>query len=411
MDWKKNPVAVLAVLSVIHLLAHIDRNMVMGFSPQITRDLDLSNTQYGFLVGAVWVLSFGVMAMFMGTLADRYARPRVIAAGIAIWSACTWASGQATSFEQMILARFFVASGEAALVPAAVSLLIELFAEKRRASVVGVFFLGIPLGIGISFLLTGTVGATLGWRGTFSWLGIVGVAIALPLSLLSEARGQKDPPARGEPFVRQIGAVWTALRTTPALGQVIFGFVLIHVAFAGLAFVQLWLVRERGLDAADIATRIGGLQLLFGAIGSLSGGVLADRLAGRFRGGHAGFVVLMIVLCTPLMMSCRFTPAGSGIFYTGLCAGFFLPLAVYSPSLCLIQNLVPDNMRSTITGVTMMCINVVAIALGNLTVGWTTDHLLAAGSPHAYTWVLLGTDLVVASAALMYGLASRSRAP
>ncbi|MGF6633912.1 MFS transporter [Paraburkholderia sp. MM6662-R1] len=81
MFWKKSPSAVLASLLVIHLLAHIDRNMLLGFSPQIIKDLALSNTQYGFLVGAVWVLSFGVMAMFMGTLADRFSRTRVIAAG------------------------------------------------------------------------------------------------------------------------------------------------------------------------------------------------------------------------------------------------------------------------------------------------------------------------------------------
>ncbi|MGN5480777.1 MFS transporter [Cupriavidus basilensis] len=140
----------------IHLLAHIDRNMLLGFSPQIIKDLAINNAQYGFLAGAVWVLSFGVMAMIMGALADRFSRTRIIAAGILIWSVCTWASGHAQSFEQMAIARFFVASGEAALVPAAVSLLAELFPEKRRGTAMGLFFMGIPLGIGCSFLLAGT---------------------------------------------------------------------------------------------------------------------------------------------------------------------------------------------------------------------------------------------------------------
>ncbi|KAF7960255.1 hypothetical protein AWV80_35485 [Cupriavidus sp. UYMU48A] len=143
MLWKKSPSAVLATLLTIHLLAHIDRNMLLGFSPQIIKDLAINNAQYGFLAGAVWVLSFGVMAMIMGTLADRFSRTRIIAAGILIWSVCTWASGRAQSFEQMAIARFFVASGEAALVPAAVSLLAELFSEKRRGTAMGLFFMGI----------------------------------------------------------------------------------------------------------------------------------------------------------------------------------------------------------------------------------------------------------------------------
>ena len=62
MFWKKSPSAVLASLLAIHLLAHIDRNILLGFSPQIIGDLGLSNAQYGFLVGAVWVLRFGTMA-------------------------------------------------------------------------------------------------------------------------------------------------------------------------------------------------------------------------------------------------------------------------------------------------------------------------------------------------------------
>ncbi len=113
--------------------------------------------------------------MFMGSLADRFSRTRVIAAGVAIWSVCTCASGYAHSFEQMVVARFFVASGEAALVPAAAALLTELFSERRRGMAMGIFFMGIPIGIGCSFLLAGSFGAAHGWRGTFYALGLIGI--------------------------------------------------------------------------------------------------------------------------------------------------------------------------------------------------------------------------------------------
>ena len=409
MNWKKSPAAILATLLTIHLLAHIDRNMLLGFSPQITRDLGLSNAQYGLLVGAVWVLSFGVMAVFMGTLADRFSRPRVIAAGILIWSACTAASGAAHSFEQMVAARFLVATGEAALVPAAVSLLIELF-TARRSSAVGVFFMGIPLGIGFSFLLAGTLGASQGWRDTFYLLGATGCAIALPLLLLRDRRdadGDSAEAEPGAPFARQVRQVLGALRGNPILLLTIIGFVLVHMAFAGLAFAQLWLVRERGLNAADIARQIGGLQLVFGVLGSLVGGVSSDRLARRIKGGHAGFVVVLIALCGPLMIAYRFAPAGSALFYAGMCAGFFLPLSVYGPALALIQGLTPARMRATITGVTMMSINVFAIALGNAAVGAASDRLGAAGYSAPLTTVLLATDILAITAALFFALAAR----
>lgn len=406
-SWKQNPQAVLIALLVIHVVAHIDRNMLLGFSPQITADLSLGNAQYGFLAGAVWVLSFGFMAVFLGSLADRFSRTQVIAAGILIWSVCTAASGAAQTFGQMVVARFLVASGEAALVPAAVSLLVELFKTRRAGTAVGVFFMGIPLGLGLAFVLAGTLGSTLGWRATFYALGAIGVVIGLPALLLKDDRGGQDAAARGAPFGQQVRNVFGLLRGSPTVRHTVIGFVLVHMAFVGVAFAQLWLVRERGLDAASMAQRIGMVGLVFGVLGSLAGGVLGDRLAQRLPGGHAGFVVLLILVFGPLMVAYRFAEVGSPLFYAGMCAGFFLPLATYGPSLALIQGLTPDAMRSTITGVTMLLINVFAIAIGNLVVGGISDRMAAAGSSHALTHVLLATDLLVIAGALFYALAAR----
>jgi len=412
MRWKDHPRTVLIALLLIHVLAHVDRNMLLGFSPQITRELGLSNAQYGFLTGAVWVLSFGVMAVFLGSLADRFSRTRVMAAGILLWSACTAASGAAESFGQMVAARFLVASGEAALVPAAVSLLAELFVVQRRGAAIGVFFMGIPLGIGVSFLLAGSLGATQGWRSTFFTLGLVGVAIALPLALLRDRREVQEShedAARGAPFVRQVQAVFATLRATPTVVWTMVGFVLVHMVFAGLSFAPLWLVRERGLDAAAIARQLGALQLVFGALGSLAGGVLGDRVARRVKGGHAGFMLMLLAVCGPLMIAYRFAPAGSMLFYVGMCAGFFLPLATYGPANALIQGLTPMRMRSTVTGLTMMLINVFAIAIGNLAVGALSDRLEAAGSPQPLTAVLLATDVLAIASGLFFALAARGQ--
>ncbi|MDM0019249.1 MFS transporter [Variovorax saccharolyticus] len=406
MAWKKNPSAVLAGLLFIHLLAHIDRNMLLGFSPQIIADLGISNAQYGFLVGAVWVMSFGVMALFLGSLADRFSRTRIIAAGVFIWSLCTWASGHAQSFEQMALARFFVASGEAALVPAAVSLLTELFPEKRRGTVMGVFFMGIPMGIGVSFLLAGTFGAAHGWRSTFYTLGVAGVVIALLLSFLKDDRSNAPAHERGAPFVLQVRTVLGQMRQRPALLFLIVGFVLIHVLFAGLSFTQLWLVQERGLDAASIASRIGALQLLFGALGAVVGGVVGDRLARRIPGGHAGVIVLFIALCAVPMIAYRFVAPGSWLFYLGMCAGFFLPLGSYGPANAAIMGMVPPQTRSTVSGFTMLCINILAIAVANLVAGRAVDVLIAQGVSSPLTHVVLATDVVGIGSIFFFALAA-----
>jgi predicted MFS family arabinose efflux permease len=393
-------------LLFIHLLAHIDRNMLLGFSPQIVADLGISNAQYGFLVGAVWVMSFGLMALFLGSLADRFSRTRIIAAGVFVWSLCTWASGHAQSFEQMALARLFVASGEAALVPAAVSLLTELFSEQRRSTVMGLFFMGIPMGIGVSFLLAGTFGATHGWRSTFNTLGVVGIVIALLLAFLRDDRGQVAEHERGAPFFQQVRTVLGLMGSTPALLFMIIGFVMIHVLFASLSFTQLWLVQERGADAASIASRIGALQLLFGTLGAVIGGVAGDRLARRIPGGHAGVIVLFIAVCAVPMIAYRFADPGSWLFYIGMCAGFFLPLGCYGPANAAIMGMVPAQTRSTVSGFTMLCINVLAIAIGNLAAGKAVDMLIAQEVSAPLTHVVLATDVVGIGSIAFFALAA-----
>lgn len=236
---------------------------------------------------------------------------------------------------------------------------------------------------------------------------MIGVVIGLPALPLQDDRAQLGEAKRGAPFGQQLRNVVGLLRGNSTVAHTVAGFVLVHLAFVGVAFAQLWLVRERGLDAAAMAQKIGLVGIVFGVLGSVVGGVLSDRLARRLPGGHAGFVVLLILVCGPLMVAYRFADPGSALFYVGMCAGFFLPLATYGPSLALIQGLTPDAMRSTVTGVTMLLINVFAIAIGNLAVGAVSDRLAAAGSGHALTWVLLATDLLVIAAALFYALAAR----
>jgi len=415
-QWKQYPRTVLAGLLLVHVLAHIDRNILMGFSSQITTDLALSNAQYGFLVGAVWVLSFGVMATVAGSLADRYSRPRVMAVGLAIWSLCTAGSGLAHGFLGLSTARFFVASGEAALVPAAVALITEIFPEQRRGTALGIFFTGIPIGIGCSFLLAGHLGEALGWRHTFFTLGAVGLLALGPLLLLRESRresprmaGSLDDHLHGTLVGRQVLEVFRHLRTHSAVMRTSIGFVLVHMGFVTLAFTQLWLVRERGLDASGISKTLGLLQLGFGLLGSVLGGAFSDRLARRLPGGHCGVLAVLVILCMPLIIASRLASAGSTLMYVGLCANAFLPLAVYGPALGVIQGRSPAHLRATVTGVQMMAINVFAIALGNLALGALSDALVQFGYPHALTVTLLTGDFLALLALPLFVGAARRR--
>ena len=406
---------VLAVLVFINVLAYADRSMLTAFAPQITSELALTNTQYGILTGPVWVLAYGCMAMLFGSLADRHSRPLIIACGMVIWSICTVASGWAHGFGQMVAARFFVASGEAALVPAATAIIAEVFDERRRGTVNGLFFFGLPLGIGCAYLISGTIGEALGWRNTYFLLGAIGVAIALPIAFVPDERSRAHPEEYGEPFLRQVRALLAELAARPAVWMVIAGFVLAHVVFAQNPYVPLWLVRERGADAAVIAREIGVLQIAFGGLGAVVGGLVGDRFAARLPGGHATFPVLSLAICVPLMVASRLVSPESPLFHTGLAANFFLPFSLYACTIAVLQGALPERMRATGVGFTMMCNNFIAIAIGTFAVGAVSDHLASTGHAAPIGPVLLGTDLVAGLAIVMYlgaaVLHRRSHAP
>jgi len=403
---KRHPWLVLATLLLLHVIAHIDRNILLGFSPHITAELALSNTQFGVLVGPVWVLSYGLMAPFLGSLADRYSRPRIMAGGIAVWSLCTAASGFAHHFGQIALARFFVASGEAALVPAALALLGDVFDERRHGTAAGVFFMGIPLGIGLAFVLAGHVGATLGWRGTFTALGLIGVVVAVPLAFVRDERSNRAHEV-GQPLFAQLRSVAAALRASPRIALALAGFITVQLIHAAFSFYQLWLVRERGLDPETIARQIGVMQMVCGTLGALLGGVLADPLAARLRGGHPAVLALLVAVGGPLILLQMFVEPGGALFYLGMAASFFLPLATCGSALAIIQSELPTSMRATAVGVTILGINVFAIALGNLAAGATSDWLTQAGHGNPLTAVLIGMYAAVMGSLAMFVAAAR----
>lgn len=400
------PRLVLAALLFINIVAYIDRSMLLGFSPQITRDLGLTNTEFSFLSGAAWVFSYSAMVLVFGTLADRFSRTRIIAGGMLVWSFCTAASGLADGLGALLAARFLVAAGEAALVPSATAILADLFDPRRRSTANGLFFMGIPLGIGLAYLLSGTAGAVFGWRATFMALGALGVAIACALALLRDA-GPRGDAAHAENVLPQLGAVWRCVGGQPALMLLLAGFVLVHLVLAQNSFLQLWLVRERGAEQAQIAQHIGLLQILFGCVGAAGGGFAADRLARGSRSRLALFPVVSTVLCLPLMLASRLAANDSALLYAGLAASAFLPFSIYGSVLCLIQGSVPVRLRASIVGFTIMCVNVLALALGTLLLGLLSDRLAAAGAASPLTTVMFGSDLAVGVAIVCFALAAR----
>ena len=153
----------LAVLFAINLMNFFDRQILGAVGEQIRREWGLGDTALGAL-GTAFTLLYAFVGVPFGRLADRGVRKHILAGGVFVWSLLTAASGLARNFWELFVVRLGVGVGEASCAPAAISLIGDLYRTQHRARATATFMLGLPIGLGLSFLVGGIVGQRWGWR-------------------------------------------------------------------------------------------------------------------------------------------------------------------------------------------------------------------------------------------------------
>ena len=185
---------VLWLLTLVYIFSFIDRQIIGSLSPAIQADLGFTDWQLGLLKGFGFALLYTTVGIPIAWLADRYSRIKIVTVSLALWSAFTALTGMAGNFIAMLAARTGVGIGEAGGSPPSHSIISDLYAKDQRASALGVYSLGIPIGIAFSYILAGMLVETLGWRGTLIALGLAGILLSLVLLLVVKEpiRGQMD---------------------------------------------------------------------------------------------------------------------------------------------------------------------------------------------------------------------------
>lgn len=378
-------ITLLVFLTLLNILNFADRFLMQGFAVDMIRDLHLSNLEFTLLTGFVFTTFYTVMGLFMGALADRVHRPRLIAIGIFSWSALTAATGFANNFMQLGLVRMFTGVGEATLTPAALGLLGDRFRQDQRAFAAGFYYLGAPIGIGAAFIIAGTLGAIIDWRNCFFTLGAIGVVLTGFLFFLREPRDEQD--IKQAASKRPVAAVYTeilqALRASPALCLLILGGVLVIFAQGAFVLDQLWLVQERHMNQKFAQQLAGAMFIAGGVLGALLGGYLADLLQARRAGGRLWFLALIYLLGVPVGYIYRLLDTTGTAFYISMFIGSMMITIGYGPLFACLQDLVPAQLRSTMTAFMILCMTLFGTSLGNLAVGGLADvfRTAAYGAP------------------------------
>jgi MFS family permease len=273
--------------------------------------------------------------------------------------------------------------------------------------------MGVPVGVGVSLLVAGFLGPAIGWRNCFFLLGAVGVLFSFVVLSVKETR---IAPAKGveQPKFGALLKVFVgALRVSPALQLTIAGGVCVHFVLGAAAFDQLWLVRERGFDKAEIAILSGVISVFAGVAGNLFGGIACDRFVAATGQSRPMFMVWVLLALLPVNLTYRLIDPGSMIFWACLVVAYFQLGVFYGPTFSAVQELCPPQVRSTVVAFYIMSLNVVGLGIGITGSGIMVDALIAQGSPQPYSWTLFAFTCLSALAIPCYFAAARlcSRKP
>ena len=405
----------LLFLMLLNVVNFVDRQLLGSFANFIIPDLQLTNGQFGLLTGLVFLFFYSVMGLFMGVLADRVNRTRFIAAGLALWSVLTALSGMAKGFVSLALPRMFIGVGESIMTPTAMSLLADRFPSSRLGFASGVYYMGVPLGVGVSLLIVGYLGPAIGWRNCFYALGGVGLLLAVVMLFVKETprRHVVEAKAAGlevktKQSLKEItSTLWSALKACPALGLTIGGGVALHFILGAATFEQVWFVEERGFDKADIAVKTGWIAMVGGVLGNLFGGIGADRFMARTGMGRPMFLFWIMLILAPMNVAYRLVPPDTFWFWGGVFLGYFQLGCFYGPTFSTVQELVPPRIRATVVALYLLLLNLFGLGIGITASGFIIDDMIARGVAEPYTWALVGFSVLSLLASPLFYLAGQ----
>jgi predicted MFS family arabinose efflux permease len=365
-----------AILFLVCLLNLADRAVFSVLAPLIRIDLHLSDTQIGMLQGLSFALLYGGLGIPVGRLAERRSRIGIIACATAIWSAATALSGMAGSYVQMVLARVGVGMGEAGFTAPTSSLVADHFPRERRASGMAMIMLGLPVGTLIGALGAGQIAQHWGWRTAFFAFGIPGLLVALLTwrGLTEPPRGLADGGKTHQGEVPPLRAVFAHLLRVPSLRWVVIGGAICSIGIQGVAqFMVLYLVRSFSLPIGKAGALFGIVSGLSLAVGLLMGALGTDRASLRdARWWVLGPAIALVLTAIAFNFGFRSPTLTTAIALIAL--GNVGAMVHYGPTIGLIQNLTPVNMRASASAVFAMLYALAGTGIGPTFVGYASDR-------------------------------------
>eukprot|EP00435_Cladocopium_sp_Y103_P077591 s1_g1330.t1 len=366
----------LAILVVVYTVNFVDRQILSILIEPIKLELDLNDTQMGLLSGLAFALFYATLGIPIARYADNNNRRNLIALAVGIWSAMTALSGLALNFWHLLIARIGVGVGEAGCSPPAHSMISDFYPAEQRATALGIYSLGIPIGLMVGLFVGGWVNELYGWRMAFFVVGIPGVLLAFlvrftihePERGMAEGRIASDQ----QPTIREtLFYLWKK----PSFRHLAFAAALTaFVGYGVVTWVPAFLIRSHGLGTGEIGTIWGLILGIPGGIGIALGGYLADKFGAKDTRWYLWTTAVALVVSVPFSMYAYMAETAMVAFLAmiiPILLGNFYQATTFSQT----QGLVELKMRAVASGILLFIINLIGLGLGPTLIGVVADLL------------------------------------
>ena len=365
---------ILFLLFLANLFNFFDRTIPAIIIEPIRMEWHLSDFQLG-IIGTAFTIVYAIAGLPLGRLADTGSRSRLMGWGLVVWSALTAVNGLVGSFWSFLLVRMGVGIGEASYGPAANSLIGDLFPAHRRARAMGIFMLGLPLGLLLAFFTIGSMVQAFGsWRAPFFIAAVPGLLLAVFMFCIREpARGAAETVAVSQaPIDRPLQRVLMI----PTFGWLtLAGLTFNFASYACNSFMVPMLQRYFLLPLQEAAVATGVIVGVTGLVGLTLGGWVADKIHQRVASGRLLFAAASMLVAT-VTTACALH-AGRieiGVFVGLFSVGWLFAYNFYTCVYTAIQDVVQPRLRATAMALYFAGLYLLGGGLGPVVVGLLSDH-------------------------------------
>jgi predicted MFS family arabinose efflux permease len=382
----------LGLLLGVYIFNFIDRQILSILMENIKNEIQLSDTELGFLGGIAFALFYTFAGIPIARWADRGSRRNIIAISVLIWSLFTAFTGAARNFWMILAARIGVGVGEAGCSPPAHSLISDFFPAERRGRALSIYALGIPIGGSLGTLVGAWVGDLFGWRMAFVAVGLPGIVLALivRMTLREPARGESEAEGPVEAEPGSLSEVLRFMATLRSFWHLSFaGALHAFVGYGAAYFVPSFFARVHEMGLAERGTWL-SLVGLVAVIGTYLGGWLGDRLAPIDMRWYLWVPAIATLAGVPIALGYYLSPNPYvALLLFGIPAGIAGPMYL-GPSFALTQTLVKPEMRALASAILLFVMNLIGLGIGPWFVGFMSDALAPRFGVESLRWALVG---------------------